>query len=717
MEEERRSKKRLQARSFLLKFDRVLSQGFFSQLGLLLLLMLLAFVVANLLLLLSPTDWMHYCEKQHISRWVAPFYLLIDPNAFTSVYEKGAGHWTVFLACIIYIIGVFLFTGMMVSVITNIIERRVEKHRNGLVHYLKSGHYVIMGYDDTVASFIDYILEREPDAMILLLTSKMPPEVNEKMLKSLTAKQLERLIVNYGHRTSAEEYARIHLESAKEVFIVGYHGQPAHDAINIECIDCICKYLSQSGIVGRPERITCVFRDLDTYNAFKTTEIFSEVGALGIEFIPYNYYTGWARQILSNPEHVYPTLYGPDITPEDRHFLHLVFVGTTNVAVAIATEAAQILHLPNFTVDPSLRTRITFIDLNADKEKDEFIVRYRHFFEVQPYLYRDLTCSGSFQEERDEYVRKGKDSERYVDYDFLDIQFEFIKGDIFSKPVQDLLGEWAGDTKNRYLSIFLALADHKLNFMMSMNMPESVYDFDVPVFVRQDRSDNLVTHLRTESAKKKNLTYASVVDGKLETSPRDGRYSHIYPFGMTKSVYQSDEINLKRAKLINYLYSTADFPTYRFKGLLSLDAMTDEEIWSEAEKYWRPLSVALKWSNIFNALSIDTKCSALRAMRGQQPTDSSRDTSPLSDEEVHVLAQVEHNRWNVEKLLMGFRKPLRSEDIYEEANKEFLADLKNNKGVRLHCDIRPFAHLGPIKELDHEFSRYLPWILKMTGEG
>ena len=73
---------------------------------------------------------------------------------------------------------------------------------------------------------------------------------------------------------------------------------------------------------------------------------------------------------------------------------------------------------------------------------------------------------------------------------------------------------------------------------------------------------------------------------------------------------------------------------------------------------------------------------------------------------------MEHNRWNVEKLLMGYRKPRREEDRY--AYPEFAGKLKKNKELFVHHDIRPFDQVGTISELDFEFSRYIPWIMKMT---
>ena len=80
------------------------------------------------------------------------------------------------------------------------------------------------------------------------------------------------------------------------------------------------------------------------------------------------------------------------------------------------------------------------------------------------------------------------------------------------------------------------------------------------------------------------------------------------------------------------------------------------------------------------------------------------------------MAQVEHNRWNVEKLLMGFRKPHRDEDKLAAENKLFKDDLERNKKRFIHHDIRPFDQLDNIKKLDEEFSRYIPWIVKMTEE-
>lgn len=669
---------------------------------------------------LSGCEWKQFAKDSDIPEFLLPLYLLIDTNAFNNLYINGIHGWALVVSSITFVIGAFIFNGAIIGIITNSIERRVANHKEGRIHYLKSGHYIIMGYDDMAPSFISHIFGRDKDAYILILTAKDTIGVRERLMKSFSEQRMKHIIINYGHRTSIEYYKDIRLESAEEVFVVGNHSNAAHDAINVECVDSISRYLKDKE--QKPARITCVFKDLDTYAAFKTSEIFKEIKNLKIDFLPYNFYTGWAKQVFvkrfyrdfDNPgqEYHYPLVYENGIKPGDDKYVHLVFVGTTNFAVAFAMEAANVLHFPNAN---KRKTRITFIDVKVDKEKDEFITRNRHFFEVQPYYFYDLTNEEDEKKEkqglRDEYVI-------FTDKDrgFLDVEFEFIKGNVFSKKVQDEISKWASEhnDEKQCLSIFLALADQRENFVMGMNMPDEVYANEVPVFIRQNRSDNFVTNLRNEDTKKESqkFTYSVVKDGEVKSKERDARYAHIYPFGMNETAFSADDHSLKRAKLINYLYSTANYETYKFQGILVLDAIPEAKIWEEANAMWQDLSVALKWSNLYNSYTMRTKQRTLRAMRGLGIDDESRDYDTLSDYEVEQLAIVEHNRWNVEKLLMGYRKPKRDEDKY--VYPEFAGKLKKNKDLFVHHDIRPFDQLNTIKELDYEFARYIPWIMKMT---
>jgi len=705
--------------SIKLWFDRLLSKSLWRQFLILGAVLIAALGLSYFLLSWSGAEWEAYCKKNDLSMWLLPVYLLIDSNALNSLYTAGHVHgWMLFASSITFLFGAFVFNGIIIGIITNSLERRVEDHKEGHLHYLKSGHFIIMGYDEMVTSFITHIFTRHPKAYVLIMTSAETVSIREKLLKSFSEEQMKHIIINYGHRISSEAYHDIRLEAAEEVFVVGNHGKAAHDAINVECVDSIYRYLSSDKMTQRPRSITCVFKDLDTYAAFKTSDIFGKLADLGIEFIPYNYFTGWAKQVFvkckyqdfDNPgkEYLYPKVYGKGIKPDDEKYVHLVFVGTTNFAVAFAMEAAHVLHFPNAD---KAKTVITFIDVNADKEKDEFITRNRHFFEVQSYRYQDL----SDPDHPGESIRMPALAFKGEDADFLDVEFEFIKGNVFSMQVQDEISRWAREhNEKQYLSIFLALADQRENFVMGMNMPDDVYDNEVPLFIRQGRSDNFVTNLRSadERPEDKRMDYCTFKDGQLQTKKRQARYANIYPFGMNETAFSADDHSLRRAKLIHYLYETANYETCQFQGILTLDAIPAATIWEKANDSWRKLPVALKWSNLYNAYTIRTKLRTLRTMRGLDIEDSSHDYDMLSDEEVRLLAKVEHNRWNVEKLLMGFRKPRAEEDKY--AHRAFAGNLSQNKKLFIHHDIRPFDELGSIAELDREFTRYIPWLMRMT---
>ena len=95
-----------------------------------------------------------------------------------------------------------------------------------------------------------------------------------------------------------------------------------------------------------------------------------------------------------------------------------------------------------------------------------------------------------------------------------------------------------------------------------------------------------------------------------------------------------------------------------------------------------------------------------------------KDFIELSGNEVKEFAIVEHNRWNVEKLLMGFRKPSKEEDHYQyvtrENHPEIRKTLSGNKDLFIHHDIRPFNELNEVKELERQICKYIPWIMGIT---
>lgn len=700
-------------RSQLLRFDRILNTSLWKQMTWICVVLLLTGAISMGLMYLSGDAWRTCCEQRGVSPWLLPLYLLIDTNAYSNLYlgEKPIQGWLMFVSSLTYLIGLLIFNGIIISVLSNYIDLRRQNYRDGLSRYKASGHYVIMGYDEIIPSVVNHIFRHDADAHILMLSAVEAETIRERLRKSVRREQFDRIIVYYGHRIARDYYQDIYLEKAKEIYVVGKRSLPDHDATNVACVENIYNYLS--GFAGKPlpQRVICVFEDLDTFAAFKLADIFEKAKQLGVSFMPYNFYVGWAKQVfvarryyssLDGACYNYPSVYGNGIGYKDPRQVHLVFIGISNFAAAFAMEAAQFLHFPNGTGKNPVKTRITFIDSQADTKMVQIRTRNRHVFEVQSCLYSDMTGEKSQSRIIPPTIFRGKDA------DFLDIEFEFIKGDAYSAEMQATLNLWAEDEKQQ-LSLFLTEDNQRDNFCLSMNMPDKVYDREVPIFIRQDNADTFVTELRnahTSGGEISERFYQIHSNGEVEMLHRRQRYANIYPFGMNISSFFSDRTTLLRSQLVNYLYRTADFSELTFRDTALLDA--DPELMSHAKTEWRQLPMSLRWSSFYAAEIIPCKLASMETMRREG----------ISEDKIQeIMSEVEHNRWNIEKLLMGYRKARPEEDKYtttDEEKQQLLA--QNRKFHFVHHDIRPYDELDDVRKLDSEFTRYISWIIRTVPD-
>lgn len=99
---------------------------------------------------------------------------------------------------------------------------------------------------------------------------------------------------------------------------------------------------------------------------------------------------------------------------------------------------------------------------------------------------------------------------------------------------------------------------------------------------------------------------------------------------------------------------------------------------NELKDSWNKLSVSLQWSNLYSAYSISPKLRSIGITDGYVKLDN---------DQITLLAEVEHNRWNMEKLLLGFRKPT-ADNLWQQGNGRHL-----QKKRFVHPDIRPYDEL------------------------
>ncbi len=594
--------------------------------------------------------------------------LFIDPGSVANVSPEL--RW---FSLGVAILGLVLVTGLLISVVSNMLERRVERYREGEIAYPLENHVVVIGFDEMVPMLVRQICSepRYGNCYILIQSVQPAAKVRNRIHTVLDARQERRILVLHAQRNSTEELEKLCTTRAREIFLIGEANEYDHDSLNIDSLQKIVAIHSKTRNCPRIP-VSVLFEYQTTYAAFQISDL-AEEWRKQIDFHPFNFYEEWAKKLLVKrcyeeeaTKVEYPVLDREPITRESDQTVHLVIIGMSRMGVALGVEAAQLLHFPNFCRDRRLKSRITFIDAAADEEMNFFRGRYRHYFDLAPSRYWDMT--------RPDEVRILPPNWGFGPRtDFLDVEFEFINGRAETPSVQRLLAEWAEDSEQQ-LSIAICLNFPPQAMAMGLYLPDVIYAHNIPVFVRQETSSALL----------------NLLNNRLKKEPLN-RYSHVFPFGMLANSFDLDRRNTRRAQLVNYIYDYKG--TY---GTSPSAAPSDHEL----QQAWDKLPVALQWSNFYCADSVDIK---LRS-QGFGATPHVR----LTEEQIELLAEVEHNRWNMEKLLLGYRKPTPDEEI--RCQNKAIRDMYKKK-LFIHPDIRPYCELDKkTKEYDRCISECLPLV-------
>lgn len=666
-------------RFFTLGFDRAFSgrgrKQFAWLVGILLLFFGVIYLVSWFFTFPEPSDAAApdsqqgaSCSDVPMGRLLQLICLFIDPGSVANVSPEL--RW---FSLGVAILGLLLFTGLLISVVSNMLERRVERYREGEIAYPLENHVVVIGFDEMVPMLVRQICSdpRYGNCYILIQSVQPAAKVRNRIHTVLDARQERRILVLHAQRNSTEELEKLCTTRAREIFLIGEANEYDHDSLNIDSLQKIVAIHSKTRNCPRIP-VSVLFEYQTTYAAFQISDL-AEEWRKQIDFHPFNFYEEWAKKLLvkrcyeeGTTKVEYPTLDREPITRESDQTVHLVIIGMSRMGVALGVEAAQLLHFPNFCRDRRLKSRITIIDAAADEEMNFFRGRYRHYFDLAPSRYRDLAHP-------DEVRILPPNWDYGSRTDFLDVEFEFIKGRAETPAVQQLLAKWAGDPKQQ-LSIAICLNFPPQAMAMGLYLPDVIYARNIPVFVRQETSSALL----------------DLLNNRLKKEPLN-RYSHVFPFGMLANSFDLDRRNTRRAQLVNYIYDYKG--TY---GTSPSAAPSDHEL----QQKWNKLPVALQWSNFYCADSVDIKLRSLGF--GVTPPVQ------LTEAQVELMAEVEHNRWNMEKLLLGYRKPTPEEEM--RFQDKAIRDMYKKK-LFVHPDIRPYAELDEgTKDYDRCISECLPLV-------
>lgn len=414
----------------------------------------------------------------------------------------------------------------------------------------------------------------------------------------------------------------------------------------------------------------------------RTENVFAELNGR-FELCAFTMEDQWAKNLLCNAsgEYRYPH---PDRIPlmsDTRSAVHLVIDGFDDMGMALAINAALVCHYPNYVKDGSRRTRITCIDRDMEKKRDNFISRYVHLMDNSFYRFIDVD-----KEPMQTYFHQPM----YITSreDFVDIEWEFVTGDIDSAPVRDKLRLWSSSPEC-LLTVYLCGNGDKGNMRKAMGLSALLAGTGVPVMVRQ-KSSLLPDEMR---------------------SAGDGLYSGVHAFGMTDRGYDVTLPLHRQAKLLNYFYNYS----YSFGKLPT--SMPREEV----EEQWRKIEfVAQRYSNICNVMCIPVKMRSV----GHDENDNEHFYA-LDSKEIKLLSEVEHNRWSVERLILGYRPAdvLEREEIRKSIEECIRTgsgeDLKKlYKRHHVHYDICSFNELGvdktgkDVRQYDVDLTTCIPLIVE-----
>lgn len=624
--------------------------------------------------------------ENEMTPWGFTYMLISDPGTILDSFKKDSISSLFFpILCIISIVGFILFCGVMISVFSNIVQRRVDDYINGAIRYkhLKN-HVVIIGFDEIMPSLVKQKC-KDSQSEILILSKKNSVDVREQVTSMLTEEEEKRIIIYCGRRDSKEELRNLNLTEAKEVYILGNRQNIGHDALNIDCLGKMKLVFDENKKIEQDKEkeqpgpkevkelvpVTVMFDNYATFSAFQVSDLSKEWRDF-FNFVPFNFYDYWAQKVIverkfesfyDTEDIKYPRIEGDTPLRGTDDTVHVVIFGITSMGVAIATQAALYLHFSKKKNGELRKSRISFICNKAKEEMHMFYSLYSSFFEIQSSYYRDFVG--------------GNGSERRIfptyfhDYkaDFLDIEFEFVNGKSYYPGVRDYLKSLLKD-KSKRLSVFISTGNDRKDINIAMSLPDEIYSVKngraVPIYVHQKASGELL-HLLQDTS--------------------NSKFKKIYPFGMidAKLDFSQNSEPQMGGMLINYYYS---------KGVLPVIDVINED---EMKEIWADTRSSDQWSSIYLANSIDIK---LKELLGNIKYDWSYAKGFLKKEEIiSELCEIEQNRWNIEKLLMGYRKPHKEEQLEidikrkEDGNQIY----KDYKNIMIHDYIRPYDELSSIE--------------------
>lgn len=417
-------------------------------------------------------------------------------------------------------------------------------------------------------------------------------------------------------------------------------------------------------------RLKChvLLQSIQTLRMLQTCDLCDAV-RLKIDVYPFSTDEMWCRSIVLD--------YQPITIQSDKH-VHLIIMGMNEIGEMVAIHAAHVAHYPNYVRNHSIRTRITLIDAEAERKYEDLIKRYQHLFDNC--YYRVVK-----PKEEKAVVKFHKPMYENRREDFVDVEWEFVETEPWNVDLREKLQLWAADEK-QLMTVVMVDKDGDKNVNEALHLPENLYRHQIPIYIYNQ-------HQGMTSS----LSYAC---------------PNIRCFGMIDNGYDVTLPLVRMAKNVNYIYDRCyEDNDSAWSGMLRYAVEIDQE---ERERSWARLSNIKRMSSIYNAMNIASKMRSIGLEKDEW--DKFYD---ITQQDIELLAQVEHNRWSVEELILGFRPCTEEEQKRIETDIHLKKEYKNKKihyDLRAYNDLRPDETGKPVAAYDLCLCSCLPLIAKAAAD-
>ena len=230
--------------------------------------------------------------------WWRLYYYFSDPGVQAELMTNN--NLPKYVGLIMSTLGAIFLSGLLISTITNMFERKSDKWRMGFSYYKLEDHIVIIGSDQMVHGLVNQLCEEQNNNIVVMTSADVEQMRNSLHASLKNKKDKKRIIVNYGQRDSENYLSKINIAHAKEVYILGDTSEfddieSFHDSLNVQCVTLIANQCKRCGRKGLPCHV--LFDYKTTYHVFQYADLGPEITE-HIDFHPFNFYDFWARKVF-----------------------------------------------------------------------------------------------------------------------------------------------------------------------------------------------------------------------------------------------------------------------------------------------------------------------------------------------------------------------------------------------------------------------------------